>query len=75
MGIIIKGENKGIYLNGNVTINSVDFQLGEGVKSVSGILQETTDSEEDEDISFFDELAKRTSTKRRSNGKKSRRGI
>ena len=72
MAIIIEGENKGICLSGNVAIERVDFQFGEGVKSVYGIRMETTDIEEDEDIAFFDELAKRTATKRRSNGKKSR---
>ena len=72
MAIIIEGENKGIFLSDNMAIERVDFQFGEGVKSVSGIRMEPTDNEEDEDISFFDELAKRTATKRRSNGKKSR---
>ena len=72
MAVIIKGENKGIYLKGDVTIERVDFQFGDGVKSVSQIRMETTDREEDEDIAFFDGLAKRTATKRRSNGKKNR---
>ena len=72
MAIIIEGENKGICLSGNVAIGRVKFQLGEGVKSVYGIQMDTTDSEEDDDIAFFDELAKRTATKRRSNGKKNR---
>lgn len=72
MAVIIKGENKGICLSGNVAIERVEFQLGEGMKSVSKIRMETTDSEEDEDIAFFDELAKRTATKRRKNGKENR---
>lgn len=72
MGIIIKGENKGICLSGNVAIERVEFQLGEGVKSVSKIRMETTDSEEEEDIAFFSELAKHRATKRRNNGKKNR---
>ena len=72
MAIIIEGENKDICLSGNVTIERVEFQLCDGVKAVSEIRMETADSEEDEDIAFFDELAKRTATKRRSNGKKSR---
>lgn len=72
MAVIIKGENKGICLSGNVTIERVEFQLGEGVKSVYGIRMDTTDSEYDEDIAFFSELAKHRATKRRNNGKKNR---
>ena len=72
MAIIIEGENKGIFLSGNMAIERVDFQFGEGVKSVSGIRMKPTDNEKEEDIAFFSELAKRTATKRRSNGKKSR---
>ena len=72
MAVIIKGENKGICLSSNVAIERVEFQLGEGVKSVSQIRMETTDNKEEEDIAFFSELAKRTATKRRSNGKKNR---
>lgn len=52
MAIIIEGENKGICLSGNVAIERVDFQFGEGVKSVSQIRMETTDNEEEKDIAF-----------------------
>lgn len=72
MAVIIKGENKGIYLKGNVTIERVDFQFGDGVKSVSQIRMETTDNKEEEDIAFFSELAKHRATKIRNNGKKNR---
>ena len=45
MAVIIEGENKGICLNGNVFIKHVEFEPGEGVKSVSGIRPESPDTE------------------------------
>ena len=54
MAIIIKGDNRGIAVDGNLTIQHLDFQFGQGVKSVSGIRQEIPDAEVVEEIPVVD---------------------
>lgn len=54
MAIIIKGDNRGIAVDGNLTIQHLDFQFGQGVKSVSGIQQEIPDAEVVEEIPVVD---------------------
>lgn len=51
MAIIIKGDNRGIAVDGNLTIEHLDFQFGQGVRSASGVRQEVADAEiEDAEI-------------------------
>lgn len=37
MAIIIKGDNNGIAVDGNLSIGNIEFALGQGIKSVSEI--------------------------------------
>lgn len=41
MSIIIKGENHGIAVEGTLNIEHMDFDFSTGVKSVSGVSQDT----------------------------------
>lgn len=48
MAIIIKGDNRGIAVDGNLTIEHLNFQFGQGVRSASGVRQEVADAEIEE---------------------------
>lgn len=48
MAIIINGDNRGIAVDGNLTIEHLDFQFGQGVRSASGVRQEVADAEIEE---------------------------
>jgi len=54
MAIIIKGDNKGIAVDGNLTIEHLDFQFGQGVRSASGVRREVVDTEVVDEIPVVD---------------------
>jgi len=54
MAIIIKGDNRGIAVDGNLTIEHLDFQFGQGVKSASGVRLEITDAEVVDEVPVVD---------------------
>lgn len=45
MAITIQGDNKGIAVDGNLTIEKLDFVLGQGVRSASGFKQNIPEAE------------------------------
>lgn len=56
MAITIQGDNKGIAVDGNLTIEKLDFVLGQGVRSASGVKQDIPEAEvvEAEEIPVVD---------------------
>lgn len=46
MAVIIKGDNNGLAVDGDVKIDKLDFVFGEGVKSASGVSTVRADAEE-----------------------------
>lgn len=56
MAITIQGDNKGIAVDGNLTIEKLDFVFGQGVRSASGVRQDIPEAEvvEAEEISVVD---------------------
>ncbi len=54
MAIIIKGDNKGIAVDGNLTIENLDFQFGQGVRSASGVHRDVVDADVVEEIPVVD---------------------
>lgn len=58
MAIIIKGDNKGIAVDGNLTIEHLDFQFGQGVKSASGVHREVADAEVVENVPIVEKRIK-----------------
>lgn len=56
MAITIQGDNKGIAVDGNLTIEKLDFVFGQGVRSTSGVKQEIPEAEvvEAEEIPVVD---------------------
>ena len=56
MAIIIQGDNKGIAVDGNLTIEKLDFAFGQGVRSASGVKQDIPEAEvvEAEEIPVVD---------------------
>ncbi|GEM_PF-6191025 len=58
MAIIIKGENRGIVVDGDLTIEHLDFQFGQGVRSVSGVHREVVDAEVVEEVPVVDDRVK-----------------
>ncbi|MBQ0057281.1 MAG: hypothetical protein KBT20_06455 [Bacteroidales bacterium] len=45
MAIIIKGDNNGIAVDGNLTIEKLDFVFGQGVRSASGVSRDIPEAE------------------------------
>lgn len=45
MAITIQGDNKGIAVDGNLTIEKLDFVFGQGVRSASGVRQDIHETE------------------------------
>lgn len=45
MAITIQGDNKGIAVDGNLTIDKLDFVFGQGVRSASGVRQDIPEAE------------------------------
>lgn len=45
MAITIQGDNKGIAVDGNLTIEKLDFVFGQGVRSASGVRQDIPEAE------------------------------
>lgn len=45
MAITIQGDNKGIAVDGNLTIEKLDFVFGQGVRSASGVKQDIPEAE------------------------------
>lgn len=45
MAITIQGDNRGIAVDGNLSIEKLDFLFGQGVRSASGISRETHEAE------------------------------
>ena len=58
MAIIIKGDNKGIAVDGNLTIEHLDFQFGQGVRSASGVRRDVVDAEVVEENPIVDDRVK-----------------
>lgn len=56
MAITIQGDNKGIAVDGNLTIEKLDFVFGQGVRSASGLKQDIPEAEvaEAEEIPVVD---------------------
>lgn len=56
MAITIQGDNKGIAVDGNLTIEKLDFVFGQGVRSASGVKQDIPEAEvvEAEEIPVVD---------------------
>lgn len=54
MAIIIKGDNRGVAVDGNLTIEHLDFQFGQGVKSASGVRREVEDAEVVKEVPVVD---------------------
>lgn len=56
MAITIQGDNKGIAVDGNLTIEKLDFVFGQGVRSASGVRQDIPEAEviETEEIPVVD---------------------
>lgn len=56
MAITIQGDNKGIAVDGNLTIEKLDFVFGQGVCSASGVKQDIPEAEvvEAEEIPVVD---------------------
>lgn len=56
MAITIQGDNKGIAVDGNLTIEKLDFVFGQGVRSASGVRQDIPEAEvaEAEEIPVVD---------------------
>ena len=56
MAITIQGDNKGIAVDGNLTIEKLDFVFGQGVRSASGVRQVIPEAEvvEEEEIPVVD---------------------
>lgn len=45
MSILIKGDNNGIAVDGNLTIEKLDFVFGKGVQGVSGVRRTQNDDD------------------------------
>lgn len=45
MAITIQGDNKGIAVDGNLTIQKLDFVFGQGARSASGVSQDVPEPE------------------------------
>lgn len=56
MAITIQGDNKGIAVDGNLTIEKLDFVFGQGVRSASGVRQDILEADvvEAEEIPVVD---------------------
>ena len=58
MAIVIKGDNRGIAVEGDLTIEHLDFQFGQGVRSASGIRRNIDEAEVVEEIPVVDGRSK-----------------